>query len=231
MHQRLTRFDARSELSRLNSAAGRWCDISPALQDLLRAALWAHELSGGLVNVAVLPQLRAAGYRRSVGDGAAQPAWPVLALPDVLELRSRSARLRVDAAVDLGGIAKGWMADRLAARLGDAVVNLGGDLRACGSMPGERGWPVGFGDTTLMLREQGAATSGTWLRRWGMASHHIIDPRTGAPARTNLREVSVVATTALRAEVLAKTALILGREKAELALLRGGALAQHLRAA
>ena len=64
-----------------------------------------------------------------------------------------------------------------------------------------------------MLRDQGAATSSTRKRRWGDV-HHLIDPRTGRPAQTGLEEVSVVAATALEAEVVAKTALLLGPELA-----------------
>jgi len=60
-----------------------------------------------------------------------------------------------------------------------------------------------------MLRDQGAATSSVRRRRWG-AMHHLIDPRSGLPAKTGLDEVSVVAASGFEAEVIAKTALLLG---------------------
>ena len=128
------------------------------------------------------------------------------------------------------------MADRLSETLGpNVVVNLGGDLRARGSGPRGDGWPVGLGGATLLLRNQGAATSSTRRRRWGEdgrgetpphlwgggpkgrrggSLHHLIDPRTGAPARTGLEEVSVVAASGFEAEVVAKTALLLGPDLA-----------------
>ena len=62
---------------------------------------------------------------------------------------------------------------------------------------------------TLLLEDLGAATSGTWQRRWGKA-HHLIDPRTGRPSESPIPQVSVVAATALEAEVKAKTALLSG---------------------
>src|SRR6266403_1971655 len=71
------------------------------------------------------------------------------------------------------------------------------------------GWPVGMGGATVMLRDQGAATSSVRRRRWGEL-HHLIDPRTGLPSRSGLEEVSVVAATGCEAEVVAKTALLLG---------------------
>ena len=205
---RITRFDESSELSRLNAAAA-WVDISPELEHLLRASLLAFEMSGGLVNVAVLPSMLAIGYTRPLTQGPTaahlDQAHTAPFLPEVLKVARGRARLAPNVRIDLGGIAKGWMADRLAERLGDHVlVNLGGDLYARGE------WPVAIACKTYLLRNLGAATSSTRKRRWGDL-HHLIDPRTGLPATTRVEEVSVVAETALDAEVRAKTLLISGR--------------------
>jgi thiamine biosynthesis lipoprotein len=215
MHDRLTRFEPSSELSRFN-ASGDWFAVSPKLEALLREALRAFDLSDGLVNVAVLPALLAAGYTRDFAAGPTEPTegQRVPPLPVVLELRAGEARLLHGAAVDLGGIAKGWLADRVAERLGDnALVNLCGDLSARGGGETGEGWPVGFGDRTLLLKDMGAATSGTTKRAWA-GGHHLIDPRTGLPAQSDLSEVSVLATTATDAEIYAKVALLLGSRDA-----------------
>ena len=211
---RITRFSDRSELALLNGAEGEWVHVSAEMEALLRKALRAYELSAGLVNAAVLPSMLAIGYTRSLSAGAAtaklEDARPAPPLPEVLSVRPGSARLQAGCGLDLGGIAKGWMADRLAARLGcNALANLGGDLRAIGAGPNGDGWPVGFAGVTVMLRDQGAATSSVRRRRWGRL-HHLIDPRTGLPARSGLEEVSVVAAAGGDAEVVAKTALLLG---------------------
>ena len=114
-----------------------------------------------------------------------------------------------------GGIAKGWLADRCAERLGEnALVNFGGDLCARGPGTTGEGWPVGFGDRTLLLLDMGAATSGIVKRSWGEGLHHLIDPRTGLPSTTDLEEISVLAQTGTDAEILAKTALLMGRAAA-----------------
>ncbi|MDQ2914629.1 MAG: FAD:protein FMN transferase [Chloroflexota bacterium] len=219
MHDRLTRFAPTSELSRLNASAGGWVDVSPLLESLLRESLRAHELSGGLVNAAVLPALLAAGYTRTFSEGptAVTASFVPPALPEVLELRRGQARLRHGASIDLGGIAKGFLADRLAADLGaNSLVNLCGDLFARGGGETGDGWPMGgLGGKTVLLLDMGAATSGTRKRSWGDELHHLIDPRTGVPSRTDLSEASVIARTGADAEVLAKTALLLGSAKAE----------------
>ncbi|TAN35097.1 FAD:protein FMN transferase [bacterium] len=230
---RLTRFSPDSELSRLNAAAGRWTGVSPELEALLRESLRAYEMSAGLVNVGVLPSLLAIGYTRSLDlgppteprMGAAGPttqapsvpivtAPPLPPLPEVLSVRPGEALIKAGSGVDLGGVAKGWMADRLREQLGpNALANLGGDLSAGGPGPHGDGWPVGLAGVTVMLRDRGAATSSVRRRRWGDL-HHLIDPRSGVPARTGLEEVSVVADDGFEAEVVAKTALLLGPELA-----------------
>jgi FAD:protein FMN transferase len=222
MHRRFSRFEPDSEVSHLNAQTGEWVDISPELQGMLRAALEAYRLSGGLVHAGVLGSMLAIGYTRSLTFGptaavlsCAEPPPP---LPELLEVEERRARLRTGFGIDLGGIAKGWLADRLAADLGDnCLVNLGGDLFARGAGPAGEGWPVGLGGRTVLLSEQGAATSGTWRRAWDQGTdrlHHLIDPRTGRPAVSDISEVSVVASRAVDAEVYAKAALLLGSDRA-----------------
>jgi thiamine biosynthesis lipoprotein len=218
MAARLTRFESDSELSRLNAHAGHWVDVTPVLEAVLRAAERAYVMSSGLVNAAVLPSMVSAGYTRTFSDGPMRMTLdrpqPTPALPAVLEIRPGRARLEPGAGLDLGGIAKGWMCDRLCEQLGpNAVVNLGGDLRAVGPGPRGDGWPVGVAGVTLLLRDQGAATSSVRRRRWEGA-HHVIDPRSGQPSDSGLEEVSVVAADGFEAEVVAKTALLLGPDLA-----------------
>lgn len=214
MHDRFTRFNASSELSRFNAAAGAWMEVSVELRALLLESLRAYEMSGGLVHAGTLPALLAAGYTRDFslgGTPTTAPPAPPAPLPELLELHGNDARLAPGAAIDLGGIAKGWLADRLAEGLGpNCLVNLCGDLYARGEGETGEGWPVGFGERTVLLHDMGAATSGTTKRMWGRGLHHLIDPRTARPAVTDLKEVSVLATTATDAEIFAKVALLLG---------------------
>jgi thiamine biosynthesis lipoprotein len=192
--------------------------VSDEFGALLRESLRAYELSDGLVHAATLPALLAAGYTRDFSLGSTPTATPPPSprpLPELLFLRDGEARLAPGAVIDLGGIAKGWMADRLAERLGtNCLVNLCGDLFARGAGETGEGWPVGFGDRTVLLHDMAAATSGVTKRMWGPGLHHLIDPRTSRPADTDLREVSVLAATATDAEIYAKVALLLGSVEA-----------------
>lgn len=127
---------------------------------------------------------------------------------------------------DLGGMGKGWTVDRAVDALRDAgafLINAGGDLFAYGTPPGAAGWDVHLTDparperriASLSVAHRAVATSTIARRRWvheGRTRHHLIDPRTGEPARTDVVSVSVVGERVFTAEVYAKTALILGRD-------------------
>ena len=129
---------------------------------------------------------------------------------------------------DLGGIGKGWAVDRtadllhsLGTQTGPFFINAGGDLYAYGRPEAHRGWeaeivhPLNEEQTLarLYLTNRALATSSVMKRRWlkeGTPQHHLIDPRTGRPAETDLLSVSVHADRTVAAEIYAKTALILG---------------------
>jgi thiamine biosynthesis lipoprotein len=215
---RFTRFVTDSELARLNAGDGRYVPVSPEMFAMLQAALWAYQESGGLVNAAILPALTAAGYDRPFRQGLTHPGstepMQVPGLPEVLILdgTTRSVALAPGAALDLGGIAKGALADLLIDELGDdAVCNLGGDVRVRGNGPEGDGWHIGLCDrSAVAVRDGAVCTSGTTRRRWGQSMHHLIDPKTGMPVKTDLAEVSVITDFALRGEVYAKCAMLLG---------------------
>jgi thiamine biosynthesis lipoprotein len=217
----LTRFDPGSELSRLNAAGGSWTDCGPRLLGALSAALDAREATGGLFDPTILPALVAAGYDRTFEQLEPRPAetpfgWRAGAAVEVDHARSR-ARLDPGAAVDLGGIGKGYSADRAVAAMAAAwpdmpgcVVDLGGDLSLSGEPPEGGAWRVAVADprvsggrlSVLDLAGGGVATSGRDRRRFGRGGelHHLIDPATGEPAVPGPLSVTVVASDAATAE-------------------------------
>ncbi|MEZ5166581.1 MAG: FAD:protein FMN transferase [Acidimicrobiales bacterium] len=130
---------------------------------------------------------------------------------------------------DLGGIGKGLACDLLVEELWargvrQIMVNLGGDLRVHGAAFDEPCWTVQVDDpldpgtvrADVHLSEGAVATSSRARRRWrheGRAMHHLIDPRTGLPAETDLVAATVVAASAWWAEVLAKAVVIAGADR------------------
>jgi thiamine biosynthesis lipoprotein len=218
---RWSRFRPSSEVARMNASAGRPVPVSPATLDLVEACVHWIRSTGGVFQPLVGGALVAWGYRRSLADRRAYAE----SSPDPRRLEGRpqvdrsrgTVQIPAGTRLDLGGIAKSWMACRVAAlvcgRCDDPsiLVDAGGDLVAArgrhlvavedprdhDAPPIARVW-AGEG--------QGIATSGYGRRRWqngdGRPAHHLIDPETGAPGpRTH---ATVVSDDPVAADVMAK---------------------------
>ena len=228
-----SRFRPDSELSRVNRAGGKRVAVGPLLLEALRVALDAARTSGGLVDPTVGRALRTSGYDSTFRVVAARdgnafratfstvPGW------QTIELDEEGATVRVPAGVelDLGATAKALACDRAAtaaaAIAGGALVGIGGDIAVAGTAP-EGGWPVRVADNhaaaldapgpTVALDGGGLATSSTTVRRWRSGTvelHHLVDPRTGRPAESPWRTVSVAAKTCVDANVASTASFLL----------------------
>jgi thiamine biosynthesis lipoprotein len=218
----LSRFDARSDLSLLNGASGSWVKIDIRLIEALAAALRARVDTDGRFDPTILPALLAAGYDSSFELLTERPptaldGWRAGAQVDI-DQSSLAARVARGAAIDLGGIGKGFAASRALEAMQQAwpgipgaLLDLGGDISVWGRPPEGGPWRVDIEDPrasdrivgTLELRSGGVASSGRNRRRFGpeCRQHHLIDPTTGAPAVVGPLAVTVVATSATEAEV------------------------------
>jgi thiamine biosynthesis lipoprotein len=229
-----SRFRADSELERLNRATGPMRVSGRLFSVLLRARSHA-ERTGGVFDPGVGAAVVAAGYDRSFAPGAldrdiAPEAGPRASLLDVgLDPATRTVARPRGTRLDLGGIVKGWTVDRAAALLPEVgAIDAGGDAALRGGGPEGDGWIVDVEDPSdasrvilsLRVRGRAVATSAANRRRWRVGAserHHLVDPRTGQPAATDLAQATVLAGTVELADVLAKSAFILGsREGARL---------------
>lgn len=139
-----------------------------------------------------------------------------------------------DADIDLGGIAKGYIADRIEELLTDkgvesAIINLGGNVVVIGSKDGGKPWKVGierpYSDRTQLMgaveaKDATLVTSGIYERKFeenGVLYHHVLDPATGYPADTDLESVTIMAKkgNSVFCDGLSTTCLMLGSEKAQ----------------
>jgi thiamine biosynthesis lipoprotein len=237
LERRLSRFRPESELSALNRRAGTSVRVSQPLYDALAAGLRAAHTSNGLVTPTLLREVTAAGYDRSfelLADSSpapvAKPAISKQSQPIWQQIRMNPERRRVwlplGAQIDLGGIAKGWAADQIVQRLADigpSLVDAGGDIAISGLLHDGTTWPIGVANPlqpgqlfgVLELGRGGVATSGRDRRHWlraGVPQHHIIDPRSGQPATTDVLTATVLAGHAQQAEAAAKVVVILGSQ-------------------
>jgi thiamine biosynthesis lipoprotein len=233
----MTTWDPNSEVSRVNSAAGRQpVVVGSETFDVIRESLHASEISGGAFDVTfetlhglwkfdqdmdphpptaaeVRAQVKYVGYRHVKLDAGASSVF----LDD--------PRVRIG----LGGIAKGYAVDHASRVLLDAgvssfYVQAGGDLYTHGRKPDGAQWLAGIRDprgaetdyfATAGVSDHAFSTAGDYERAYivgGKRYHHIIDPHTGYPA-TASRSVTIWAPTALVADELDDAVFILGTAK------------------
>jgi thiamine biosynthesis lipoprotein len=248
-----SRFRDDSELAQLNRSAGVPFASSPLLLEALAVALSAAARTDGDVDPTVGRSMGALGWDSDFtvvvarrGQAPRMRIVPAAGWQRVRLDRARGlARIPAGVEIDLGATAKALAADRCARRVHEAtgasaLVNLGGDIALAGPAPAG-GWPIRVTDDhrsaataegqTIALAGGGLATSSTTVRRWRAGDaelHHIVDPRTGAPAAEVWKTVSVAAGTCVEANS-ASTAAIVRGEKAVAWLERAGLPARLVR--
>jgi thiamine biosynthesis lipoprotein len=247
-HDRFTRFEPGSELSRLNADPRETVRVSTVMALFAEAVAAVAAYTGGLVDATLLDAIEEAGYRSDLRGSVPLPLALALAPPrQPARPRAGSDRPRIEVdrlthtvtrppgvRFDSSGLAKGLFADLLGEQLrGHAsfAVDCAGDMLLGGTAGIARRVDVAgpFDRRTLHaydLTEGGVATSGIGKRSWfdadGRPAHHILDPSTGRPAFTGIVQVTALAPTALEAEVRSKAALLSGPEAADAWLPDGG---------
>jgi len=232
-----SRFRPDTELALAERLAGTPVPVSEVLADAVAVALDAADVTDGDLDPTLADQMAALGYDRDFAlvakDGPPvrvtvriRPSWRDIQLDPSARLLTLPPGVRLD----LGATAKARAADRAADRLADrldcgVLVSLGGDIAAAGPAP-DGGWRIRIQDVTghpddppagpsqlIAITGGGVSTSGVSARRWrrgDLMMHHILDPRTGLPARPVWRTVSVLAGTAVQANTASTTAIIRG---------------------
>jgi FAD:protein FMN transferase len=231
-----------SELSRVNVAAGSAAVlVSPETLEVVQDSLQAADMTDGGFNIAIGPAVEAWSVteRQHIPTEAElQQIMPLVDLHGVL-INARERTISLDRAgmrIDVGGIGKGYAADRAVEMMRKAgaeagVVALSGDIKTFGRLPGGRGFPVGIQHPRkegavlvwIDLKDEAISTAGDYERyfeRDGMRYHHILDPKTLQPAR-GCQSVTVIAREGVLADGLDTGIFVMGPE-------RGMELVEHL---
>jgi thiamine biosynthesis lipoprotein len=249
---RWSRFRPSSDVSRINRNAGRAVHVDAETMRLLAECRRWVERTEGVFQPLVGAVLKSWGYRDSMLE---RPAGTVSSPRDrpvtgaiELDTASSTARIPPHVQLDLGGIAKSWIAQRLAdllaARCDDdtILVDAGGDLASARgdhivaverpgmSLPNRPGLSAGETAVRVVIGEgEGIATSGCGRRSWvngdGHDAHHLIDPIAGRPGPRT--QATVIADDVVTADVIAKTLALRPRligRAVEMAMITAGPL-------
>lgn len=231
LENQISRTRENTDISRLNAADGEPAAVSAEVYQLLAdsqalcvpgvfdvtiaavADLWGIHTENSRIpspeEIAAALQTVGSGHLTLLADG--------------------TARLDRGTKIDLGAVGKGFAADRCAAILREngvesGLIFLGGNIYAVGEKPDGSAWTIGVADpdvpssyiATVEVRDTSVVTTGDYERYFmqdGVRYHHVLDPATGAPARSGLRSVTVVHENSTLADARSTTLFVLGLEK------------------
>lgn len=228
-----SRTDPQSEVWALNHAGGEWLQVSEPLREVLEKSRYYAELSGGKFDITVCPAVELWDFN------AANPSVPAAeALAEAMksvdyrnvEINGGSVRLLNSAQIDLGAIAKGYIADRAVDCLREngassAIVNLGGNVVTLGKKTWTSNFNIGIqkpfetGNQIIgkvASTDSSVVTSGVYerfFRHDGKLYHHILDTKTGMPIDSGLVSVTVLTKDSVDGDALSTVLFALGPQE------------------
>lgn len=224
-----------SEVSQINAAAGAPVHVSEETAELIRIGIEYGQRSGGLFDITVAPAVNLWDFhdrsKNEIPDAnSLNQAIAHIDYRNILVEGTTVTLLDPQAQIDLGGIAKGYIADQLkefliASKVEHALINLGGNTLAVGGRYDGSDFLIGiqkpFADSgtvlaALSVSDLSVVSSGNYeryFRKDGVIYHHILDPRTGYPVQNELTQVTILSERSVDGDALSTTCFALGLEK------------------
>jgi thiamine biosynthesis lipoprotein len=239
-HERLVYFEdifsrtkEGSDIFLLNTAGGKPVEVHPETADIVRFALPFCEASKGLFDITIgaVTSLWDFDEGRVPSPQELEQAVPHIDYRTVAVEGTTITLADPQAMLDLGAVAKGYIADDIASLLREggcvrANINLGGNVFVLGSKSGGEPWNVGIQDPLqprgticgyVSVTDTSVVTSGPYERSFeqdGVLYHHILDPRTGYPVQTDLASTTIISESSAEGDALTTTTFLLGKEAA-----------------
>ncbi|MBQ7044953.1 MAG: FAD:protein FMN transferase [Clostridia bacterium] len=218
----LSATNEQSELYKLNNS--QTATVSEHILKNIQKANEYSELSDGKFDITIRPLSSLWNFRESIMP-TSESVEAALKLVDYKKITISGNRVSLNGTqIDLGGIAKGYIADMAKIHLKEqgvekAIINLGGNIVAFG-----REYDIGIKKpftnemaAVLKVQDKAVSTSGTYERciiKGGKVYHHILDSNTGYPAQTDLNSATVICDNSVDADALSTVCILLGVEDA-----------------
>ena len=220
-----------SEIFKLNQS--KKMTVSEDTLTLITRSKEIYTLTDGAFDISCEPLIREWGFYSGLENKVPSKKAIETALEGVgaehIKFENSTVTLDKNSSLDLGGIAKGYASHKAAEILKEygvtsALMSLGGNVRAVGSKPDGESWSVAVTDPddnsksigTLKISDKAVVTSGGYQRYFeenGQTYHHIIDTKTGYPADSGLKSVTIVSDDDALADALSTALFVMGLEK------------------
>ena len=231
--QLLSRTAEGSDVWRINHAGGEPVEVSDDTIAILQCARRISELTDGAFDVTIAPVSTLWNF--TSGDAVLPDADEIARAAEKvdytkLEISGNTVTMPSGMMIDLGGIAKGYIADRIKAYLEKrgvehAILSFGGNIVGIGAKPDGSVWKVGIqdidkptGDYMLVALNNGGSTvtSGIYERGFdldGVRYHHLLSTETGWPVQNELASVTIFSESSMEGDALSTAAFVLGTEE------------------
>lgn len=239
--QHLSRTIEGSDVWNVNHAGGAPTEVAPETADLISRSLEYCEKSGGLFDITIGSVTSLWDFVEGVKPSDEAIAEAVKHV-DYRGVHVDGTTVTLDdpaAMIDLGGTAKGYIADDLAGLFAkggctSGIINLGGNAYVIGAKPDGSPWNVGVQDPNgadqtviakVACKDASVVTSGLYERQFeldGQLYYHILDPKTGYPVKTDLVSTSILTESSFDGDAYATWMFLLGRDAALDALESAG---------
>ena len=222
-----------SDVSRINNAMGQTVTVDPETWEILRRAKEISAQTGGEFSITIAPVTALWSFTDTVTnmvptDEARLKMLPLVDDQKIALGENNTVTLPAGMEIDLGGIAKGYIADKVADIIREkayaGIVSLGGNVYTVGKKPDGSAFSVGIKDphnpaaskAIIYTGDGTVVTSGTYERGFsfgGVRYHHILDPKTGWPSQSDLVSATFVMDSSMTADALATACIVIGSEK------------------
>lgn len=230
-----------SDIYQINHAKGAWVPVNPKTYELLKYAYAYCEQTDGLIDITIYPAKILWNFKQNTDQDTSIPDSQAIATAltsvdyHLIQFDDQTLSIQLSdpaAGIDLGCIGKGFIADEITSTMKSAgvksgMVDLGGNVAVIGNKPDNTPYTVGIRKPfdssasyldTVSCSDKSVVTSGIYERyfmRDNKLYHHILDPKTGYPAETDLISVTIITAKSVDADVLSTYLLMLGEQGAK----------------
>ncbi len=231
--QTISRTIETSEIYQINHANGNSIEVSDVTLELIQKGIEYGDLTNGKFDITIAPLMELWDFKNNTGnipdDIAIQEALSHVNYKNIVIDGNKVSLSDPNAAIDLGGIAKGYMADYLKDYLisegvESALINLGGNILTIGSKPDGTPFNLGIQKpfdkqgtaiTSVKVTDSSVVSSGVYERYFEVDNtlyHHLLDTATGYPCDNGLLGVTILSKDSVDGDALSTSCFVLGLE-------------------
>lgn len=232
---KLSFYDKDSEINEINKNAGvRFVKVSLDTFEIIKKSICYSDKTNGLFDITVAPLVKEWGINSNNPNiPSNEKIKDIISIVDYRDILIDEVNLSVmlykkNQQIDLGGIAKGYIADKVIElykknNITSAIINIGGNIKVLGKKDEDCLWRVGIYEPkkhseevigSLDIKDLSVVTSGGYERAFiseDKVYHHILNPHTGYPCKTDLKSITIISEDSIMGDAFSTPLFIMGK--------------------